>query len=69
MKDDNGNDIIGKFDANVWNHIELELQEKELHLIFNGEDKGKIWTYENNPSGTVRFCAGTGTMIKDISIS
>ena len=68
VKDEDGKNVLGKYDSNVWNSVKLTLDEKELHLIFNGEDLGVIWTYENEPHGSVGFGAADGVMIKDIKI-
>ena len=63
-----GENILGSFDAHVWNNVKLTLDGLDLHLIFNGEDKGVIWTYESEPGGPVGFWGADGVMIKDIKI-
>ena len=59
-----------RFDSEVWNSAELKLNGNSLHLIFNGEDMGEIYEFEEKPQGSVAFDFGrSGGMIKNIRFS
>ena len=68
INNEDDKNVLGKYDSSVWNNVKLTLDGLDLHLIFNGEDKGVIWTYQSEPFGSVGFGAADGVMIKDIKI-
>ena len=59
---------LGNWKCSEWNHVELRLIDNNLHLIFNGEDKGTIYKFESKPHGTATICGGVGCKFKNISI-
>ena len=65
---DDGNLIMGQYDTNVWNNIKLSPDGNDLHIIFNGVDKGVLYTFSTAPYGSVGFDAGSGCLIKDMEI-
>jgi len=56
------------FKKNEWNHIELYLEEMNLHMSLNGYDLGVVFTFEKKPQGSVAIGSLGGSCFKNIAI-
>lgn len=68
-KSDDGGVLLDDFDASKWNAVELTMYGNDLHLIFNGQDHGAIYTFDGTQHGGAAIGCRGGALFKNIQLT
>ncbi|MCQ2496653.1 MAG: M56 family metallopeptidase [Lachnospiraceae bacterium] len=56
------------FKENDWNHIEMFLEGRKLHMSLNGYDLGVVFTFDKEPHGSATIRSFGGSRFRNIAI-